>query len=70
MSANKSPGNTRSDNSSGGGNSSSKQGNEQQSEKQGATQVDQAAAQGKQTGQAPKDGDMKQNSQPKSDSKS
>lgn len=66
MSSNKSPGNTRADNTGGGGHSSSKQGNEQQSEKKGATQVDQAAAQGKQTGQAPKDGKTGSGSQQKS----
>lgn len=55
MSSNKSPANTRSDHA-GAGNSPSKQGNEQQSEKHGSSQVDQAAAQGKLTGQAPKDG--------------
>ena len=52
MSSNKSPANTRSEHAG----SSSKQGKEQQSEKQGGSQVDQAAAQGKLTGQAPKDG--------------
>ncbi len=57
MSSNKSPGNTRQDNTGGAGHSSSKQGHEQQSEAQGSSQVDQAAEQGRQTGQARKDGD-------------
>ncbi|HYW58331.1 MAG TPA: hypothetical protein VE934_15350 [Polaromonas sp.] len=58
MSSNKSPANTRSEHAG----SSSKQGNEQQSEKRGSSQVDQAASQGKQTGQAPK-GDGKERQQ-------
>lgn len=56
MSSNKSPGNTRSDNTGGGGHSSSKQGNEQQSEGKDQRQ-DPAAGRGDPTGQARKVGD-------------